>query len=244
MLKPIPRSFYPNLVTVLNLFFGFYAITLSFRDEYYLAFWAIVAGGLADAFDGKVARMVKGYSDFGVQYDSLADVVTFGVAPSILIYNILDKPTEGFLVAIAFFPLLFGSLRLARFNVQLDGFDKTDFNGLPSPASAYSITSIIPFNIYLTENKIIEKDIWILYPELIVVIVVLYSLLMVSKVKYETMPNFTLNSGKENLIKLIALVFLVSFLVIDFKLVIFPAMFLFSLQGIVKWILSKAKKSE
>lgn len=241
MVKQLPRSFYPNFVTVINLFFGFYAIINAFNGELMLAFWCIVAGGVADAFDGKVARIVNGSSEFGVQYDSLADVVSFGAATSCIVYNILGQPKEVLEITISFMPLLLGSLRLARFNTQLDGFDKTEFTGLPIPAASYSIISIIPLNHYLLSEKLIEQSLWNDYHYLILAFVAFYSLLMMSNFTYETLPNFTLNSDRQNKMKLIVLAIALPFAVIKTYLVLFPFMFLFSLQGIVKSLLTPSK---
>ena len=207
-----------------------------------MAFWAIIAGAIADAFDGKVARIVKGSSDFGVQYDSLADLITFAAAPSFLVYSLLGSADNNLFLAIAFFPLLFGSLRLARFNIELVGFEKSEFNGLPSPVSAISIASIVPFNKAMTANSLIETTIWLEYTTPFLFVVAYFSILMVSKVKYETMPDFTLKSGRENLIKLVALALFIPFLVSEPYLVLFPSVLLFSLIGIIRWIFRKNKQ--
>jgi len=241
LVKRIPRSVYPNIVTIINLFCGFYSILLASNQQYMMAFWAIIAGAIADAFDGKVARIVKGTSEFGVQYDSLADLITFAAAPSFLVYQLFNS-NDALFIATSFFPLLFGSLRLARFNIELEGFDKTEFNGLPSPAAAISIVSIIPFNIAINREGWINQDIWIEYPELGIISVAYFSLLMVSKIKYETLPDFTLRSGRENAIKLVALAVFIPFLVTEPYLVLFPAALIFSLLGIIRWIYNKNKK--
>lgn len=245
LVKQLPRAFYPNLVTVINIFFGFYAIINAFKGDFLMAFWCITAGAIADAFDGKVARIVAGESEFGVQYDSLADVITFGVAPSCVVYNLLGQPTDEILITISFLPVLFGSLRLARFNVQLDGFNKTEFTGLPIPAAAFSIISIIPLNDYLLKDGLISQPLWQEYHLYFLLLVAFYSLLMMSTLRYETLPNFTFKGDRENRLKLIVLVIALPLLILKTYLVMFPFMFLFSFQGIMKWMLkSRRKKNE
>ena len=207
-----------------------------------MAFWLIITGAIADAFDGKVARIVNGSSEFGVQYDSLADLITFAAAPSFLVYNLLGAPDNEFYMAISFFPLLFGSLRLARFNIELVGFEKSEFNGFPSPASAISIASIVPFDRAMQANQWIKQAVWQEYHILFLCTVAYFSMLMVSKIKYETMPDFTLKSGRENIIKLVALGLFIPFLVSEPYLVLFPGALLFSFIGIVRWMFRKNKK--
>lgn len=244
MVNKLPRAFYPNFVTVINIFFGFYAIINAFKGDFFLAFWCITAGAIADAFDGKVARIVEGESEFGVQYDSLADVITFGAAPSCLVYNLLGQPTDVLPLTVSFFPLLFGSLRLARFNVQLDGFSKTEFTGLPIPAAAFSIISIVPLSRALSAEGIITKPLWSEYELYFMLLVAFYALLMVSTIRYETMPDFTLKGDRQNRLKLIIMAIALPFLILKTYLVMFPYMLLFSLQGIVKWVLNSGKKDE
>mgnify|MGYP000382984249 CR=1 FL=1 len=239
MVKKIPKSVYPNLVTIINVFCGFYSVIASFQGEYMLAFWSVVVGGVADALDGKVARYVDGASEFGVQYDSLADVVTFGFAPSALVFNLLGQPKEAYLIAFAFFPLLLGSIRLARFNANLVGFDKDHFVGMPIPAGALSIMSIVPFNHYLLANGYVSQAIWIDYVYPFIAIVVFYSILMVTTIRYETLPNFSMKEGKENLIKIVALAICIPIILLESYLMVFVVMFIYSIQGVISWLINK-----
>jgi CDP-diacylglycerol--serine O-phosphatidyltransferase len=214
---------------------------MAFEGNYRLAFWCVVFGAVADMFDGKVARMVDGASEFGVQYDSLADVITFGFAPSAIIFNMFGRPEEPLIIAIAFFPLLFGSIRLARFNANLVGFDKDHFVGLPIPAAALSMLSIVPLNEYLLETKLISAELWKVYPELTIVAVIFYSLLMVSTVTYQTMPNFSLELAKENLLKTVLFAIFVPISLLKAKLVFALVMFLFAFFGVLKWTYKKLR---
>jgi CDP-diacylglycerol--serine O-phosphatidyltransferase len=231
------------MLTVLNLFCGFYAIVNAFQGNLIFAVYSLVAGGIADAFDGKVARIVNGQSKFGIQYDSLADVVTFGVAPTTIIFNFLGQPESAIGLAVSFLPLLFASLRLARFNVQLEGFDKSEFNGFPSPAAAFSLVSVIFLNQYLLEEKIIEQSLVKEYYYALILHVIFFSSLMMSNFVYETMPNITFKGDKKNLLKLLLIVIAIAFLLLEPFLVFFPIMFLFAVQGIIKSFITRSKKN-
>ena len=149
----------PTSLTVLNVFFGFTAILLSIRgmqeailnqpDEAALLFqracWSLVIAAVFDTFDGLVARMMNATSEFGKEYDSLADVVTFGTAPAILVYawglHLWGRLGGG----VAFLFLVCGSLRLARFNISTAKTDHRYFVGLPIPAGALTMAAIINY---------------------------------------------------------------------------------------------------
>ncbi|MBI4810331.1 MAG: CDP-diacylglycerol--serine O-phosphatidyltransferase, partial [Ignavibacteriales bacterium] len=132
----ITRAVVPSLFTILNIFSGFRSIIHSSQGDYILAAWFIILAALFDMLDGIMARITKSSSDFGVELDSLSDVVSFGAAPSFLIYSIHLHTIEGWGMLISAMPMIFGALRLARFNVQLIGYDKDFFKGLPIPAMA------------------------------------------------------------------------------------------------------------
>jgi len=183
------KALVPNIFTIGNMFSGFFSIIYSFNHEYVLAVWAILAGAAFDAVDGKVARFLNSSSDFGVEYDSLSDVITFGAAPSFLVYNAMFSQMTAPAAFIAFLPLLFGSIRLARFNADLVGFDKDEFKGLPIPLAALTISSGVVFWLNVWPGGV-EKI------QIFVSMLVLVSILMVSKIKYPTMPNFALKHAR------------------------------------------------
>ena len=123
------RVLAPGFLTSMNLFLGFYAIISSSKGDFVTASWLIILAAVFDAFDGKVARATKSMSRFGVEFDSLADAISFGLAPSFLLYQIhLNKMGPAGLI-ISFFPLIFGTIRLARFNVGVSGPEKINFKG-------------------------------------------------------------------------------------------------------------------
>ncbi len=142
----------PNLVTTANLFSGFYSIVASIHSDFVVAAWAIVAASIFDMLDGRIARLAKATSSFGVQYDSMSDLVSFGVAPAILLYQWTLEPFGrlGWLAAFLF--VACGALRLARFNVNTGILPKHYFQGLPIPMAAGVVATFIIFNHTLTTS--------------------------------------------------------------------------------------------
>lgn len=190
------KYFIPNTLTILNLLLGCIAIIIAFKGQNeYHASWFILMAAIMDFLDGMVAKALNAKSDFGAQLDSLADIVSFGVAPSILIFNWLnmvltklsEQSTYEWVSAnfiqnlIILCSLLFAvgaAIRLARFNISVS--DKNYFNGLPTPAAALVIASI--WLIINTETTIwISKLIWNIYFVFFVLILLVF--LMVSKIR-------------------------------------------------------------
>jgi len=136
----------PNLFTSLNLFFGFFAVILSIEGDFTRAAALIIIAGLCDGLDGKIARATRTTSKFGVEYDSLADLVSFGIAPALMFYLWILTPLgrlgwlAGFLFAVC------GALRLARFNTQAGSVANDYFTGLPIPAAAGMLATTILFS--------------------------------------------------------------------------------------------------
>src|SRR5438876_7292201 len=126
----ITRAVVPSLFTVLNIFCGFSSIVHTSSGDVVLAVWFVLLAGIFDVLDGVMARITKSSSDFGVEFDSLSDVVSFGVAPSFLVYTLYLRTHEGLGMLISAMPMVFAALRLARFNAQLVVYDKEYFKGL------------------------------------------------------------------------------------------------------------------
>src|SRR4051812_21444380 len=120
----------PNLVTTANMFCGFYSVIASIHQDFVTASWAIMAAGVFDMLDGRIARLAKATSQFGVEYDSLSDLISFGIAPAVLLYQWALEPYDRFGMPAAFLFLLCGALRLARFNVNSAAQPKNYFQGL------------------------------------------------------------------------------------------------------------------
>jgi CDP-diacylglycerol--serine O-phosphatidyltransferase len=136
----------PNIVTTGNMFCGFYSVIASMHGDYVPAAWAIVAASVFDTLDGRVARLAKATSQFGVEYDSLSDLISFGMAPAVLLYQWSLQPFERLGWLAAFLYLACGALRLARFNVMTAVLSKKYFQGLPIPMAAGMVATFILFN--------------------------------------------------------------------------------------------------
>ncbi|MBI5577091.1 MAG: CDP-diacylglycerol--serine O-phosphatidyltransferase [Deltaproteobacteria bacterium] len=172
----------PNLITSGSLFAGFYSIASTYNGQFEKAAMAIIAGVVLDGLDGRVARMTRTTTKFGVEYDSLADLVSFGVAPAFLVYGwaLSQFGRWGWLAA--FLYLICGALRLARFNVQVNTVEKGKFNGLPIPAAATFVSSIILLFYYLDGSGSLK------HLALLLAIYIL-AFLMVSTVKYNSFKD-------------------------------------------------------
>ncbi|MEK7358692.1 MAG: CDP-diacylglycerol--serine O-phosphatidyltransferase [Bdellovibrionota bacterium] len=133
----------PNLITTMNMFFGFLALVQAIKGEFLFAAYAIVGAAVFDLLDGRVARMTRSQSKFGAEYDSLCDLVSFGVAPGMMLYLWALQPFGrlGWLVSFLFTAC--GALRLARFNVQATIIEKAYFQGLPIPMAAGIVASSV-----------------------------------------------------------------------------------------------------
>lgn len=191
----------PSLFTTGNLFCGFYSIVRAFNHDFERAAYAIILAAVFDALDGRVARMAKAQSDFGVEYDSIADVVSFGMAPALLAYVWVLQSFGRLGWAGAFFFAACGALRLARFNVMSSELPKSYFIGLPIPAAANLIAAAV----------IAYHDLGFIYPEVVMLILVFaLGLLMVSNIRYASFKDFDLRH-KRSFVQLVLLVLLIAF---------------------------------
>ncbi len=183
----ISRVAVPSFFTLMNLLSGFFAVISTAEGEFEKAAWLIVAAGLFDALDGMMARIANAVSMFGVELDSLADVVSFGVAPAFLLYEFGLDRLGLFGVIIASLPALCGAVRLARFNVEFEGEKKPYFSGLPIPVQA---TFVVAFILVFHDGRWFEGFEWGRASILIPMVVVL-SVLMVSTVPFDALPTPT-----------------------------------------------------
>ncbi len=136
----------PNLVTTANMFCGYYSVLSAIKGDFQTASWAILFAGVFDMLDGRIARMAKATSQFGVEYDSLSDLISFGMAPAILLYQWALDPYGRLGALAAFFFLVCAALRLARFNVMTAVLPKGYFQGVASPIAASMVATMIIFN--------------------------------------------------------------------------------------------------
>lgn len=174
----------PNLITSMSLFCGFYSIVATIDSKFTHAAIAIFFAAIFDALDGRVARMTNSSTKFGVEYDSLSDVIAFGVAPGLLAYMWALKGYGRFGWLAAFLYVACGALRLARFNTQVDTVQKRYFLGLPIPAAAATIAASVLFfqemGITIHVNKIFMP-----------ILVYCLGFLMVSNVRYQNFKEMT-----------------------------------------------------
>jgi len=136
----------PNFITTAGMFCGFYSIISAIHEGFSASAWAIVAAGIFDALDGRIARLAKATSQFGVEYDSLSDLVSFGIAPSVLFYQWALEPYErlGWLASFLF--VACGALRLARFNINTETSPKNYFQGLPITLAGGVVSTFVIFS--------------------------------------------------------------------------------------------------
>jgi CDP-diacylglycerol--serine O-phosphatidyltransferase len=177
----------PNLFTTGNLFCGFWAIISVFQEKFFYAAVAILLASVFDVLDGKVARLSGSTSKFGIQYDSLADLVSFGIAPALLAFSWALRPYGKFGWLAAF--VVCGALRLARFNVQSSSGEVKYFKGLPIPAAALMIALTILLYLELIETVWV-KDIAIL------AMIYILAFLMVSNIRYFSFKELDLAKRK------------------------------------------------
>ena len=196
------KRFFPNALTILNMFLGFSSILLIMNGKYIEAGFLILLAGIMDIFDGKIARLLGISSKFGVEFDSLADVVSFCVAPSILVYNIYCNELNTMVGAIfSFIPLIAGTVRLAKYNLESDeGNPKSYFTGLSTPISAVTILAFMYFN-----NQIIGDDFYG-DPRLGLSLVGVLGLLMLSPIPFPKAPLMTFRSSQSNSLLLMILI--------------------------------------
>lgn len=183
---PIHKGVYilPNMITTLSLFSGFLGMLWAISGQYDTAAMAILFAALMDGLDGKVARLTNSASEFGVQYDSLADLVAFGVAPALLMWQWQLHSFGRLGIAIAFIFMACGALRLARFNVSTAVSSKKFFIGIPIPAAGCSVVTLIFFQEFIPA--------WAepFFPALVLGMTLVLGILMVSRVRYISFKEY------------------------------------------------------
>jgi CDP-diacylglycerol--serine O-phosphatidyltransferase len=227
--------FIPSLFTILNLFCGFLSVINAAAGELNQACLFIIYAALFDAFDGVVARFTGTSSRFGVELDSLADVVSFGFAPSMVLYRFYFFNLDGIGIALASLPMIFGALRLARFNAQLVGFDKNYFSGVPVPISAITISSFFLFHF----NKNLSPDLSLAF---VYILTFLLPVLMMSKFKYDTTPKFSKREFKLHPVKTTVIILIIIMVFATRGEGLFPFCLFYLSSGIYRNIVSSFRK--
>ncbi|MBL4742789.1 MAG: CDP-diacylglycerol--serine O-phosphatidyltransferase [Idiomarina sp.] len=213
----------PNLFTTAGLFSGFYAIVASMNERYIEAAVAIFIAMVFDGVDGRVARMTNTESDFGAEYDSMADIVSFGMAPALVMYNyaLADLGKLGWLAAFIF--VAGGALRLARFNTNLGSADKRYFQGLAIPSAAAVVAGLVWVG---TEYGIDGDDIG----SFAALVTIAAGLLMVTNFRYHSFKDV---DWKGRVSFVVILVIVLAFVIVATQpsLVLFAIFFLYALSG-------------
>jgi CDP-diacylglycerol--serine O-phosphatidyltransferase len=222
----------PSLFTLFNLFFGIWAMVLATRGEFYRAAWFIVFAGILDTLDGRVARISGTGTRFGAELDSLVDIVSFGVAPAFLMYQV--EFTSGGPAAwiFCYFYVMAAAIRLARFNVTQAGRAKTYFIGLPSPAAGMTLATYYPF----TQTELYASLHHVPWHLTLTFLMIALTILMVSNVHYPTLPRagFRTVSG---LLGLALIVVILVFGIWQHDVFLFPLGIVYMLYGVGRAIL-------
>ncbi|UZJ39601.1 CDP-diacylglycerol--serine O-phosphatidyltransferase [Prosthecochloris sp. SCSIO W1102] len=223
------RSFIPSVLTVMNMVCGYVAIVMSGSDRFVVAGWVIVLAALFDVADGFVARMTDTASRFGIELDSLSDLVSFGVAPAYLVYKFGLEDIGAVKGVILSSMLVVGSgLRLARFNAGVPGYHKDFFSGLPTPAQALTVASFV---LWMDAESFLDR--YQLQNALSLLTVVL-AFLMVSRVNYDAFPEPTLETVREKPLQMFFYLTVFFCVLIYQAKALFLAMLLYILLGVLR----------
>ncbi|MCX5799449.1 MAG: CDP-diacylglycerol--serine O-phosphatidyltransferase [Proteobacteria bacterium] len=223
----------PNLLTSMSLFSGFYSIVATIDKRFIYASIAIFVSCVFDMLDGKVARLTRSSSRFGVEYDSLSDLVAFGVAPGLLAYMWALKSYGRFGWLAAFLFVACGALRLARFNVQVDTVQKKQFLGLPIPAAAAAIAGSVFFFSWLGFRGELKT---VFMPILIYIL----AFLMVSDVRYFSSKEMGFFKGRPFRFT-VAVITLIVIIFIEPALTLFVLAFAYLLSGPIYTLIRRKK---
>jgi CDP-diacylglycerol--serine O-phosphatidyltransferase len=239
---------FPNLFTTLSLFAGFYSIISSIHGRYVTAAFFILLAAIMDGLDGTVARMTNTTSRFGVEYDSLCDLLSFGAAPAVLVYLWALKPSQlhlwwflpnpedktlslGFVAAFIF--LACGALRLARFNVSVGHRDPGFFQGLPIPGGAGLVAAAVLWHHRLADRIIAPNG------PLILLLIIVLAFLMVSNFDFISHKNKIFLKNNRPFETLAFFIILLAFLIIKAKTVLFPLGFAYLISGPIITVIRK-----
>lgn len=199
----------PSLLTTGNIFCGFTSIVMAFEKEFILAATLIILAGVLDGLDGRIARLTGGTSEFGGEYDSLADVVSFGLAPAFLahVWGLVPLRRYGWVVAFLF--LVCGAIRLARFNIQHGASDRRWFIGLPIPMAAAAISGLV----LVYQRAIVDRKFSVLFGSAVLAI----ALLMVSRFRYRSFKDIDFGAS-HSYRAVLAIVFVLAGIALNYRI--------------------------
>jgi CDP-diacylglycerol--serine O-phosphatidyltransferase len=225
----------PNLFTTAALFFGFYAIVQAMNGRFETSAIAVFVAMVLDGLDGRVARLTHTQSEFGAQYDSLSDMVSFGAAPALIMYEwaLKDLGKLGWIAAFVY--CVGAALRLARFNTNIDVIDKRYFQGLPSPMAAALLAGLV----WVFDDLGIDRELWL---DVIAWIFTMYAgITMVANVPFYSFKEINM---KRAVPFWVVAVFAAGLAVVSLKpsIVLFLIVFVYAVSGYVLWGLGRRAK--
>src|SRR5436309_11094641 len=214
----------PSVLTSVNLFFGLVSLVKSIQGDYGLAALLIALSIVLDGLDGLVARLTGTASDFGRELDSLSDLISFGVAPSVLAYcwALSDLGRPGMVATFGF--VLCGALRLARFNIQASTLDRRYFVGLPIPAAAGAVAALVYYCPHPVHDPAMGGLVWLLLATLAV--------LMVSRMRYRSLKQLDLKARRPYQVLFVSILILMAIFAWPEQVLLGMA-FLYVLSGVV-----------
>ncbi|UCE79000.1 MAG: CDP-diacylglycerol--serine O-phosphatidyltransferase [Nitrospiraceae bacterium] len=216
----------PNSLTLCGMFFGFYSILAALKGNFVHAAWAIAFAMIFDGLDGWVARLTGSTTRFGIELDSLSDLVAFGVAPAVLVYEWALAPFGRIGFTAAFLFVACGALRLARYNVQMGSTESKAFTGIPIPGAAAIMATMVIFYYELWDG-VPEKNI------LILLLTISLALLMVSTLKFHGLKEIDFSQRKPFWI-LVAIVLLFAIIIIHPEVALFVFAMLYLIEGVIE----------
>lgn len=220
------KGIFPGTFTMGNVVCGFLSILSAFEGNITTACWFVILAGFLDALDGKVARLSGATSQFGVELDSLADFLSFGVAPAFIVHatKLSSLGKWGWIISIVY--IMAAAYRLARFNLLAESDEKKDFLGLPVPIAALALVTFVIFSYKIWGH--------LEYSEVLISMIILFAFLMVSQVQYDALPdNF---SSNEKRIKLVILIIAGLLILFKPRLLLFPVIAGYILFGVIREI--------
>ncbi|MEW6002973.1 MAG: CDP-diacylglycerol--serine O-phosphatidyltransferase [Nitrospirota bacterium] len=224
----------PTTLTLCGMFFGFYAILSSLKGNYVHAAWAIILANIFDGLDGWVARLTHSTTRFGIELDSLSDLVAFGVAPAVMLYKWALAPFGRVGWAAAFLFMACGALRLARYNVQMGSTEAKSFTGMPIPGAAMVLATLVIF----------YYEVWEMEPAknyFILIFTFFLAVLMVSTLRFHGAKELDFRKRKPFWI-LVAIVLAIVVIVIHPPTALFVFAMIYLIGGIIENIILYYRK--
>lgn len=226
----------PNTLTLCSMFLGFYSILAALKGNYLHAAWAIMLATVFDGLDGWVARLTHSTTKFGIELDSLSDLVAFGVAPAVMLYkwSLMSFGRVGW--AAAFLFMACGALRLARYNIQMGSTESKAFTGMPIPGAATIVATLVIFHYEVWETEP-EKNIFIL------LLTIILAVLMVSTLRFHGAKELDFRKRKPFWI-LVAIVVVFALIVMHPPIALFIFAMFYLIGGIIENIVLYYRKKK